>query len=92
MLDNSHIKKPFRENIGEFKYSSRKVQIREILNIALSLSTKNIRIIEKSPEKLRKTNEDIILGNNNKIKSELGWEITQSVEEILEEMYDFWID
>ncbi|MFW9878900.1 MAG: GDP-mannose 4,6-dehydratase [Candidatus Thorarchaeota archaeon] len=72
--------------------SNRRVQIREILNIALNLSTKNIKVIEKSPDKLRKTDEDIILGDNTKIKSELGWEITQSIEEILKEMFDFWIN
>ncbi len=70
--------------------SSIKTKIRDILKIMLSFSSKKITIIENTPEKLRKTDEDIILGDNSKIK-ELGFELSQSIQEVLKEMYDYWI-
>jgi len=72
--------------------SNRKIQIRQILNIAISLSSKEIVIKENSTHKLRKTDEDTILGDNTKIKTELGFEITQSIEEILKDMFDYWVE
>ncbi|MFX1443327.1 MAG: GDP-mannose 4,6-dehydratase [Promethearchaeota archaeon] len=72
--------------------SSKKIQIREVLNIALSFSKKEIEVRENNPKKLRKTDEDIILGDNTKIKRELGFKITQSIENILKEMFDYWIN
>ncbi len=41
---------------------------------------------------MRKTDENIILGDNSKIKNELGFEITQSLEEVLKDMFTYWID
>jgi len=72
--------------------SSRKIQIRQILNIALSFSSKEIEIKENIPHKLRKTDEECILGDNSKIKKELGWDITVPIEETLKDMFDYWID
>jgi len=72
--------------------SNRKIQISEILNIVLNFSKKEIEIKENTPKKLRKTDEDIILGDNKKIKTELGFKITQSIEEILKDMFDYWTD
>ena len=72
--------------------SGRKIRIRDTLNIGLSLSSKKIRVIEKAPNKLRKTDENRILGDNTKIKEELGFKVTQSIEEILKEMFDYWIN
>ena len=71
--------------------SGKKIQIRQILNIALSFSTKKIEVRENFPQKLRKTDEDIILGDNSKIKNELGWDIIIAIEDTLKEMYDYWI-
>jgi GDP-mannose 4,6-dehydratase len=71
--------------------SGRKIKIREVLNIALSFSKKEIQIKENIPDKLRKSDEDIILGDNTKIKTELGFEITQSIEKILKDMFDYWV-
>jgi len=72
--------------------SGRKTQIREILNIALSFSSKKIEIKENVPHKLRNTDENVILGDNSKIKKELGFEITHSIKDILKDMFDYWID
>lgn len=71
--------------------SNRKTQIRELLDIALSFSNKEIKIIENTPNKLRKTDEDVLIGDNFKIKNELGFDITKPIKKILEDMYDFWI-
>jgi len=72
--------------------SASKTQIREVLNIALSYSSKKIKVIEKTPEKLRRTDESIIIGDNSKIKNKLGFKITQSIEDILKDMFEYWID
>jgi GDP-D-mannose dehydratase len=61
------------------------------LEISLRFSEKSIDVQENTPEKLRNTDEDIILGDNTKIKK-LGFEITQSLEELLREMYNYWIE
>jgi len=72
--------------------SGKKIQIRYILNIALSFSSKKIEIIENTPRKLRKTDEDIIVGDNSKIKKELGWEPRVAIEETLKNMFDYWLN
>ncbi|MBA7570754.1 GDP-mannose 4,6-dehydratase [subsurface metagenome] len=68
-----------------------KVQIRELLDFALSFSQKKIKVVENAPHKLRKTDEDIIIGDNTKITSELGWKPSKSIKETLKEMFDYWI-
>ncbi len=72
--------------------TNKKVQIREILDIALSFTTKKIDVIENVDYKLRKTDEDMMIGDNSKIKSELGWEPKKTIKETLKEMFDYWID
>lgn len=72
--------------------SMRKTQIREVLTIALSYSSIKIKVMENTPIKLRTTDEDVILGDNTKIKTELGFKITQSINELLKEMFDYWIE
>ena len=72
--------------------SNRKTQIRELLQIALGFSNKKIKVIDHVSDKMRKFDEDIIIGDNSKIRNELGFKITQPIEEVLKEMYDYWID
>ncbi|MFX1500692.1 MAG: GDP-mannose 4,6-dehydratase, partial [Promethearchaeota archaeon] len=72
--------------------SSKKIQIRQLLNIALSFSSKKIEVRENSPKKLRKTDEDIIIGDNSKIKRELGWDVSIPIEETMKDMYNYWLN
>ena len=72
--------------------SGKKIQIQQILKIALSFSSKKIEVKENIPQKLRKTDEDIIVGDNSKIKNELGWDVTIPLEETLKEMYEYWLN
>ena len=72
--------------------SSKKLYIRKLLEIALSFSSKKIDVIEIASSKVRKSDEDIIIGDNSKIKNELGFRITQSIENVLNEMYDHWTE
>jgi GDP-4-dehydro-6-deoxy-D-mannose reductase len=72
--------------------SGRKFQIREILDIALSFSSKKIEVKENVSHKLRKTDEDIILGDNSKIKNELAWDISIPIEETLSDMFEYWLE
>lgn len=72
--------------------SGRKVLIRDVLNIILEFSSKKIKVIEDTPKKMRKIDEDIILGDNTKIKSELGWKVSVPLETVLREMWDYWME
>jgi len=72
--------------------TKQKVQIRELLDIALSFSPKKIKVVKNAPHILRKTDEDIIVGDNTKITSELGWKPSKSIEQTLKELFDYWID
>jgi GDP-4-dehydro-6-deoxy-D-mannose reductase len=72
--------------------SNRKTKIRDLLKIALSFSSKSIEVKENTPKRLRKTDEDIIIGDNSKIKKNLGFRVTQSIEEILKDMFNYWIE
>jgi len=72
--------------------SGDKIQIRELLDIAISLSTKEIKVIENVQTKLRKIDEDIIIGDNSKFKSLLDWNKKIPIQDTLERMYNYWID
>jgi len=72
--------------------SGNKTQIRQILNIALSFSSKHIDVKENVSYKLRNTDEDVILGDNSKIKNELGWDVSIPIEETLKDMFDYWLE
>jgi len=48
--------------------SNRKIQIRNILNIILRYSKKKIEIVENVSQKLRKSDEDVIIGDFSRIK------------------------
>jgi len=72
--------------------SNKKIQIRKLLDISLSFSTKKIRIEENVQHKLRKMDEDEIIGDNSKIKNELGWQPTIPIETTLKEMFNYWIN
>jgi len=70
--------------------SNKKIQIRKLLNIILSFSNEKIKVVENFPEKLRKVDEDMIIGDNSKIKEELGWQPTIPIETTLKEMFNYW--
>ena len=72
--------------------SNKKVQIRELLNIVLSLSKEKIEVVENNPQKLRKADEDIIVGDNSKIKTQLGWYPEIPIEITLRNMFNYWLD
>ncbi|MHA2289342.1 MAG: GDP-mannose 4,6-dehydratase [Promethearchaeota archaeon] len=72
--------------------SSKKIQIKEILETALNFSKKEIEVIENTPHKLRKTDEDIVIGDNSKIRNELGWNPQIPLNKTLKEMFDYWTE
>ena len=72
--------------------SSKKIQIREILETALSFSQKKINVVENAPNILRKSDEDSVIGDNSKIRSELGWNPKIPINQTLKEMFDYWMD
>jgi len=72
--------------------SNKKIQIRELLEISLSLTNKKIKVKENVSRKLRKTDEDIIIGDNTKVTNELGWKVSIPMEDTLKDMFNFWME
>ncbi|GAG25884.1 unnamed protein product, partial [marine sediment metagenome] len=49
-------------------------------------------VFENFPQKLRRVDEDVIMGDNSKVKEELGWQPTIPIETTLKEMFNYWLD
>ena len=67
--------------------SNQKIRIGEILDWVLALSSKKISVVQDDA-KIRQTDEDIIIGDNTKITSELGWTPKKALQDTIREMYD----
>jgi nucleoside-diphosphate-sugar epimerase len=71
--------------------SAKPTKIRDVLNYLISLSEKEIEIRENTPDLLRHTDEPIILGDNTKIKQELGFSISQDINSLLTDIFNYWM-
>lgn len=69
--------------------SGTSVGIGEILDMLISLSGRQIRVIER-PERTRKCDVDEIRGDYGKIKLTTGWMPLISLEKTLEDMIEYW--
>jgi len=72
--------------------SGRAFKMRDILNYIISLSSKDIKIVENDHNLLRIIDEPIIIGDNSKIKNELGFKITQDLYDCLKDMFNYWLE
>ncbi len=72
--------------------SSQPTLIHDVLKTLISFSRKKIKIAEKSEEKLRITDEPIILGDNAKIHAECGYVPKQALPDLFREMFDYWVE
>lgn len=72
-------------NIG----SGNAYKIQDILNILLSLSTKEIKV-EIDKEKLRPSDVPIVQCDNSKIKSHINWSIQYDIKNTLKDTLDYW--
>ncbi len=69
--------------------SGRATALREILEILLSSATRDVRV-EKAPEKLRKVDIPCLVGDNSKIRTDIGWEPSIPLEQTLMDLLDYW--
>jgi GDP-4-dehydro-6-deoxy-D-mannose reductase len=69
--------------------SSKAYRIKDILNMAIELTKAKIEV-QIDPNKLRPTDEPIIMGDNTKIREACGWIPKMSMEETLSRMLDYW--
>jgi len=72
--------------------SSKKLQIRKLLNTSLSFSSKKIKVKENVDTKLRSSDEDMIIGDNSKITNALAWKPIKSLKDTLKEMFNYWLE
>jgi len=69
--------------------SGRAYNLKDLLNILISLSTEDIKIkVDKM--KFRPSDLPIMVGDNTKIKSEIGWEPKIDIHKTLKDLLDFW--
>lgn len=69
--------------------SSRAYRIKDVLDMAVDLSTTAINV-QVDPAKLRPTDEPIIMGDNTKIRTDCGWIPKMTMEETLGRMLAYW--
>lgn len=69
--------------------SSKAHRIKDVLNMAIELSKLEIEP-QVDPNKLRPTDEPIIMGDNTKIRGACGWIPKMSMEETLGRMLEYW--
>ena len=72
--------------------SGKKIQIKELLNNSLSLSSKKIKVKENVDAKLRSSDEDIIIGDHSKITDELSWKPIKTLQDTLKDMFQYWLE
>ncbi len=69
--------------------SGRGIALREILGILLSSATRDVRV-DQDPEKLRKVDIPRLVGNNSKIRTDTGWELSIPLDRTLADLLDYW--
>jgi len=69
--------------------SGKAYNLRELLNIMISFSTTNV-IVEKDTSKFRPSDLPIMLGDNTKIKTEIGWIPKIDIHTTLNDLLDYW--
>ncbi len=69
--------------------SGRAVVLKDILNLLLSFSSKEIEV-KVDPKRMRKADIPLLLGNNEKIRNELSWTPEISLNQTLKELLDYW--
>lgn len=71
--------------------SGRAVSLKHILELLLSFSSRKISI-ETDPEKIRKVDIPVLVGNNEKIKALTFWEPQIPLEKTLADLLQYWRD
>jgi GDP-4-dehydro-6-deoxy-D-mannose reductase len=69
--------------------SGKGYKMKEILNMAISLSGLEKVEVKQVPEKMRPYDDPIYIGDNSKLR-ELGWEPKISMEKTLHDMLEYW--
>lgn len=65
------------------------IALRQILEVFLASTLKEVRV-EQDPARLRKTDIPVLVGDNQKIKAETGWEPRIPLDHTLLELLDHW--
>ena len=69
--------------------SGRAAALNDILKILLSFSSKKIEV-KVDPDKMRKADIPLLLGNNEKIRNELNWLPEIPLDQTLKELLNYW--
>ena len=69
--------------------SGRSLQIQQVLDLMLSLSSATITV-ELDPERLRPSDIPVALGNSTRLMQCTGWKPSIPLEQTLQELLDYW--
>ena len=69
--------------------SERAVQIRELLNNLLKLSSKQIEVM-KDPQRMRPSDNPILQGSSSKFKEKCGWKPEIPLDKTLKDILEYW--
>jgi GDP-4-dehydro-6-deoxy-D-mannose reductase len=69
--------------------SGRAISIKSMLNRLLSLSDKNIEIVQDA-ERMRPSDVEILQGDCTQFKKATGWESTYTLDDTLEDLLNYW--
>ena len=69
--------------------SGKAVALTEILEILFSLTSEKIEV-EVDPDRKRKADIPLLIGNPDKIKNQIGWTPKYPLDQTLKELLDYW--
>ena len=69
--------------------SGKAASLKDNLDLLLSMSSKDIRVV-RDPQKLRKADIPLVLGDNEKLFKETGWKPEIPLEQTLRNLLDYW--
>ena len=69
--------------------SGRTIQIKELLNLLLELSSEKVKII-KDPEKMRSSDNPILQGDSSRFRRRSGWKPKIPLDKTLKDILDYW--
>jgi GDP-4-dehydro-6-deoxy-D-mannose reductase len=69
--------------------SGRGVKIRELLDLMIKLAHLNLKVVQ-DPARMRPSDVELLVGSNEKFRSETGWQPEIPFEKTIQDLLDYW--